>query len=214
MASWRFQLLLLLLVFVAGPLKAADIEVLALFENAALLSVDGEQKLLKVGQTGPQGVRLVAADSRGAKVTHNGKEFSLNLSQHIGSDFTDADKSTHKVLLNQSGQYLTHGKINNRSVQMMIDTGASVVALSRKHASQLGLRMSRATPVQVKTASGVAAAFSLTLESVQLGTINVPNVKAVVVQADYPEHVLIGQSFLQFVELTERGGVMQLEGSF
>ena len=45
---------------------ATQVQVVGLFPGAAVINVDGQRKLVKVGQTGPGGVQVISADSKGA----------------------------------------------------------------------------------------------------------------------------------------------------
>ena len=107
-------------------------------------------------------------------------------------------------------QYITGALINGRNVQVMVDTGANVVALNTRQAAALGLDYEAGMPSTLETASGVADAWVLNLERVEVGGIPVEGVRATVVVGDYPTTILLGMSYLQHVELRERNGVLSL----
>jgi aspartyl protease family protein len=108
------------------------------------------------------------------------------------------------------GHFLGRGASNGRPVHFMVDTGATVVALSRAEATRLRLDLSGARPVALSTANGVVAAQQLTLSAVTLGDVTVANVSAVIVPAPMP-HVLLGNSFLQRFQMRRENDVMRLE---
>ena len=61
------------------------------------------------------------------------------------------------------------------------------------------------------TASGRANAYQIKLRSVMVGGINAEVVSAVVVEGDYPEMVLLGMSYLNYVDMREQNGVLLLQ---
>lgn len=107
------------------------------------------------------------------------------------------------LVRNRAGHYVANGEINGRPVTFMVDTGASDVALSTALARDLGLK--RGAAVSFVTANGVAAGFETRLDTVQLGTITVRDVRASFADGMLPDQVLLGMSFLKQVEFTQRG---------
>ena len=93
------------------------------------------------------------------------------------------------------GHFSGLGAINGHSVQFVIDTGATTVAMGADVAQQLGLDPKDSTPVAAMTANGAVAARKLTLNSVRVGDVTVYNVEAMVVPQAMPA-VLLGNSFL------------------
>ncbi len=74
---------LLLLAALALPMIAqADMQVQGLFKGAVLLDIDGEQKLLKAGQSW-KGVKVLEATSKQALAEINGQLHTLLISTHI-----------------------------------------------------------------------------------------------------------------------------------
>jgi len=60
----------------------ADVAVTALFNGKAMLSINnGKQRMLSVGQSTPEGVKLVGATSESAVIEHDGKRQTLLLGQ-------------------------------------------------------------------------------------------------------------------------------------
>ena len=64
------------------------------------------------------------------------------------------------------------------------------------------------------TASGVAESRELTLATVSIGPITLHRIPATVVTGAYPTSVLLGNSFLAKVEMTEESGVMILRQKY
>jgi aspartyl protease family protein len=191
-----------------------DIEVLGLFTNAAMLRIDGQERLLKAGKTSPEGVRLVSADSKQAVVEFNGKQVVLHLSDRINSAYEEPTVRNVSVQINSMGQYITTGSINGRPVRFLIDTGANIVAMNSQIAASLGIDFKSGQPMQLTTASGKVSSRAINLESVRVGDISATNVQAVVLEGQFPVDILLGMSFLKNVKITENAGLMLLQGQF
>ena len=197
-----------------GMAEELEIDVVGLFKNAAMLKIDGKEQLLKTGNRSLEGVMLVSADSKGAVIEVNGESMNLDLSSHISASFKRPLETAVSILRNGSGQYVTRGTINGQSVRLLVDTGANIVALNSSIAASLGLDVSQGKRVNVSTASGISESRLITLDVLQVGNIKVSNVQAAVIEGNYPEDILLGMTFLQNVDISESGGVMQLKGKF
>lgn len=95
------------------------------------------------------------------------------------------------------GHFQVGGRIDGRRVDFMVDTGASVIALSEREANRLGIRPSRDDyTAQVKTANGTVKAAPVTLNSVDIDGLVVRNVRALVVPGNALSENLLGLSYL------------------
>ena len=110
--------------------------------------------------------------------------------------------------------YLTSGSVNGYTVDFMVDTGASVIAINGETAKRLGLDYLNANQIGVRTASGVELAYSIELESVQLGDISLENVAAVVIDGPEPQRALLGMSFLNAFDMERKGERLDLRQKF
>jgi aspartyl protease family protein len=101
-----------------------------------------------------------------------------------------------QVLKAADGHYWAEAEIDGRAVRVLVDTGASVVALTREDALRLGLKL---TPEDftrtVQTASGPARAAAVELKSVAIAGAEVRQVQALVVE-DGLTQSLLGMSYL------------------
>ncbi len=109
---------------------------------------------------------------------------------------------------NRQGHYVATGEINGAPALLMLDTGATDVAIPELVARELGLP--RGTEVRVMTANGMALAYQTRLTSVRLGTIELRDVRATIVPGMGGTQVLLGMSFLGQLELNQRGGELRL----
>mgnify|MGYP003337661111 CR=1 FL=1 len=191
----------------ADPLITAN----ALFEGRAMLSIDGVPRVMKVGQTSPEGVRLVSATAREAVVTVAGREIRLTPAREPGGSFSDPGRREIPVARNERGEYRIVGSVNGAQQSFVIDTGANVVVLSGRDAERLRVDYRRlGEPTRVLTAAGPSDAWSITLDRVDVSGILVRNVPATVIEGPHPEPALLGMSWLQRVGLREEQGVMYL----
>lgn len=208
----RWLLTGLLMVAVAVS-AAPQVRVVGLFPNAAVLNVDGERKLVRVGQTGPQGVYVVSADSRSAVLRINGEQVVRTLErEYAHGGYAEPQKNSHILARGQGGHYWISGLVNGRSMTFLIDTGATSLALNSAHAQRLGIDYQRVgTPVMVSTAGGNEKAWGIRLNSVKIAGIEVLGVDATVLEGSFPVDALLGMSFLNRVSWREDQGNLILE---
>ncbi|MCB1685708.1 MAG: TIGR02281 family clan AA aspartic protease [Pseudomonadales bacterium] len=191
---------------VASP----SIEVTGLFRNQAVLKVSGADRILKVGQTSPEGVKLISADAHKAVVSYEGKRQTLTLSTRVAGSFTAAEKQRVSIPPDELGQYRVRGTINGQYVNLLVDTGASVVALSSDEAVRLGIDYRRGKKGEIQTAQGTAESHMVILDEVSVAGITAHNVQAAVITGMYPVDILLGMTFLRQVSIEENAGLMTL----
>jgi aspartyl protease family protein len=114
-----------------------------------------------------------------------------------------------QVALNadRSGHYFADATVNGIAVRVMVDTGATLVALTADTASRLGIYPSQnAYRLPIATANGATTAAAVTLDHVRLGNIDVYNVQAAVMPAGALSINLLGMSFLGKLSRFQAGG--------
>jgi aspartyl protease family protein len=110
-----------------------------------------------------------------------------------------ADARSRSVVIarNAHGHFDVDGRINGRRIDFVVDTGASVVALTARDAARLGIRPSpNAYTADVKTANGMVRAAPARLDVVEIGTLQLRDVTALVLPNDALTDNLLGLSFL------------------
>jgi aspartyl protease family protein len=207
----RISLTLLLCSIAVTAQAIEKLEVQGLFSNKAVLLIDSKRHVLAVGETSPEGVKLVSADSRGAILEVNGRQKQYALSSTVSTAFVERKAQKETIYKDSSGMYLTHGSINSQPVRFLVDTGASAVSMNSAQAKQLGIRYRRTgTPTGVSTASGYAKAHRVSLKSVSVGDITQTNVEAVVIEGNHPGPILLGMTFLGHLNVEHSGNAMTL----
>jgi aspartyl protease family protein len=109
---------------------------------------------------------------------------------------------------NRLGHYVAGGFINGNPVTFLLDTGATSVALPMElaRAMELPLRMGGMS----KTANGMVQTWTTRLDSVTLGGLTVPNIRAVVMPNMPGDEVLLGMNYLRHFEMLQRGDTLTL----
>ena len=204
-----------LLLLTALQAQAADISVTALFGGKAQIVVDGKPRMLSAGQTSPEGVKLISADSSAALIEFQGKRQSLALgsgSRIGGVDLSAGSSSGSSVTLtaDPQGHYQTLGQVNGGTVTFLVDTGATSIALPSADARRLGINYLNGQRGFTQTANGRAAAYRVTLDTVKVGDITLHAVEAVVLEGDGLKIALLGMSFLNRTEMKRDGQALTL----
>ena len=204
----------LLLSFVSQTAVATDIIVLGLFKNKAIVNIDGNQRTLKLGKKSPEGVVLIWADSDSAILEVDGKEQKFKLGRHVSANFKQKKMAEAKIIPN-NGMYSTVGFINGHQVDFLVDTGATWIAMNANQARILGINFRYIGKLgSVSTANGIVPIYRVTLDKVRVGEIELTNVAAGVLVGRSPHKVLLGNSFLNRVEMQRQGQVMFLKKKF
>ena len=111
------------------------------------------------------------------------------------------------------GHYYTSVEINGRPVDVMVDSGASIVALTYDDAQRAGVYIrDRDYTHRVNTANGQARVAPIVLDRVSIGDITVHNVPAAVSEPGRLNKSLLGMSFLNRLSRVDmRSGILVLQ---
>jgi aspartyl protease family protein len=111
------------------------------------------------------------------------------------------------------GHFYSRIRVNGRDVEAMVDTGASIVALTFEDAASAGIHIRDPEFThRVSTANGVARVAMITLDTVAIEDIMVHNVRAAVAEPGKLSKTLLGMSFLGQLRRTQMSrGVLILE---
>jgi aspartyl protease family protein len=203
--------LLFVATFWGGSTFAADVIVMGLFTGRAVLSIDGQRRVLEVGQASPEGVKLISADADAAVLEIEGTRSRYTLGNQIGATYAAPAGQVVRLWPNSSGMYTVTGSINGMPVKYLVDTGATTIAMNSGEARRLGISYRlKGQRLSVETASGVERAFKVVLDAVRVGDIQVRNVEAVVLDGNMPSQILLGMSFLSRVHMEREGQALLL----
>lgn len=180
--------------------------------HKALLVIDGEPQTVTLGTT-VRGVRLMALSPAQADVAVGEQRRTLALGAGAVRASGPAPTSGgNEIVLaaGKNGHFRTIGQINGKSVEFMVDTGASVVSLGQVEADRLGLDYKHGVAGMARTANGTVPLRIIVLNSVRIGDVEIANVEAAVHPGSIGV-VLLGNSFLTRFQMRRENDVLRLE---
>jgi len=213
MKVWIVTTIILLNCSIAWS-KTLDIVVTGLFKNQAVVEINKKQRLLKTGQVSPEGVTLISATSRGTVLEVDGVQKTYQLGSHIGTSYKKPNAQPTVNIWPVNNQYLVGGSINGYSVDFLVDTGATAIALNKETARRLGLNYLDGQKIMISTASDVVPGYMISLDTVQVGDIILHNVRALVSTGTSSNTILLGMSFLGQLDIHQVGAKMELKKKF
>ncbi len=115
-----------------------------------------------------------------------------------GVAMIDAETGNVHISRSIGGSFRVDTAVNGVKTEMIFDTGASSVVLTRKDAAAAGLPVDRLRySVPVQTANGTGSAASVTIDQIEVGNIVRRQVRAFVVDDAALDTSLLGMSFLE-----------------
>ena len=203
-------------LLMGSPAYSSDnIKVVGLFKNAAVVQMNGKRVMLKKGARKNNGMLLIHADAKSALIEYQGVEKRYYLRASIGTGYAKREYGEVAIAMDAHRRYYTAGSINGQVVGFLVDTGATSIAMNGEQASELGIDYRLVGKEgQVVTASGVVRSFSIRLNRVKVGDIELKEVDAVVISGRFPMTILLGMTFLEQVEMSESNGVLRLRKKY
>ena len=129
--------------------------------------------------------------------------------RHARRDDVDPSNFGRTVHLQASkrGHFFARAWINGRSIDVMVDTGASGVALTHEDAESIGVFVGASDYTRrSRTANGTVRSAPVTLDSIRIGDIEVDDVQASVSQPGRLHITLLGMTFLRKLSQVEFKG--------
>lgn len=131
-----------------------------------------------------------------------------NPNQQVQTNLLEGGSKEVVLQSGTHGHYIATGKINNKKVTFLVDTGASYVSVPSRVAKKLGLK--KGAPLLVTTASGEVTVYATILDSVSIGDITLHNIKADINPHMQGNEVLLGMSFLRHISVIHKGGQLSI----
>ena len=192
---------------------AQSVTLSGMMGSRALLIVDGSApKSVAPGEVF-QGVKLVSTSGDQAVVEVQGQRQTLRLGDAPASVGARREASAGQRIVmtaGSGGHFITLGQINGRSIQMLVDTGASLVVIGASDAERLGIKYRDAPSVSMGTANGMTQAWRVRLNSLRVGDVEVFDVEALVARESMP-FALLGNSFLTRFQMRRENDQLTLE---
>jgi aspartyl protease family protein len=167
-----------------------------------------------LGTKTPEGVKLLALEAGAADFEIDGRKQRLTVGQHAVSAGSDASVSSSVTLTADSnGHFFTMGTVNGAPVRFLVDTGATMVAMSATDATRANIDYQKGEMGAAMTANGPVRVWRVVLNSVRVGDVVLNQVNGTVQEGNLPL-ALLGMSFLNRMEMKRDGTTMILKKRF
>jgi aspartyl protease family protein len=188
----------------------AAVAVSGIFGKKAVLIIgDAAPRTVAVGQSTPDGVKVLEISGDTVVVEVDGRQERLR----IGEQVVSREGSGEEVWIkgDHRGNFYVNGRINGGSTRFIVDTGAAQVSIGRSEARRLGLDLTKARRAKTRTATeqGIMV-WLVKLDRVKVGGIELVDVDAQVFENDRWPYTLLGMSFLRHVEMVYDGKYLRL----
>jgi aspartyl protease family protein len=201
------------LALLAGAAAAQTVSLQGMLGRQALLIVDGgSPKLVAPGATW-RGVKVLSTTGDEAIVEIGGQRQTLRVGEAPASvGGSGRGQGGNRIVLTAStgGHFIADGTINGQAVRLLVDTGATHIAMSAADAQRLGIDYRSGQQGWANTANGVAPAWRVKVHSVRIGDVEVFDVDGVVSPQPMPQ-ILLGNSFLNRFQMKRDNEQMVLE---
>lgn len=196
------------LVFAAASAHA-EVGLVGTLKEKALLSVNGAPpKTFPVGASLPDGSKLVGVSSGEATIEEHGKRYTIRLGEYVAAPYGGG--RSMELSPDHLGHYNVRGEINGVPVNMLLDTGASFVALPAPMARKMGIDYRRTgRPGITSTANGSSEVWLVKLDKVRVGDIELTYIDATVSERGL-DVILLGNSVLKLLDMKTNNGTLTL----
>ena len=197
----------------ANVALAQSVALAGMLGQRALVIVDGSPPKSVAAGESHKGVKVLSTEGDTAMVEVAGRRQTLRVGDapvSVGGN-GGAAMGGDKIVLTagSGGHFFKQGQINGKSVELMVDTGATSVGIGIEDAKRLGLNYQAGQPVRMSTANGMTMGWRIKLASVRVGDVEIFDVDGVVSSGSMP-YVLLGNSFLTRFQMTRTNDQMVL----
>jgi aspartyl protease family protein len=190
----------------AVPAFATDVTVVGLFPSKAVVTINrGSPRILSVGQSTPEGVKLVSVEASAAVLEVDGKRQRLEMGQHFETAGQGGERTSVTLAPDSRGHFMVDAQVNGGHLRLLVDTGATMVRISTGDAQRLGIDYTKGEPGYSIVADGRRVPnYRLKLDSVSIGGLTLYGVDATVGEGGMG-FGLLGMSFLSRTEMHREG---------
>lgn len=204
-----------LLLSASGPVPAAEVTLLGVFPDRVLVEIGGERRVLVAGEAAVAGLRLQATDTRARRawLEIGGQSYEMAVGNPAGTSVGKVARPAGRELRvhrDSSGAFTAAGGIDGHAVRFRLDPEAPLVIIGATEARRLGIDLGRSRWITVPSPSGLLFGQAVTLGRVQLGTIALEQVDAVVLQEEGSRLPVLGRSFLERLQVRDEQGTLLL----
>ena len=196
--------------FLPAVAAALDVTLIGLFPGKAVVTVNrGAPRTLAVGQSTPEGVKLVSTDAKSAVLEVDGQRMTIEMGQHFETADMTGSRQAVTLAPDSRGHFITDGQVNGAHIRFLVDTGATLVAIPARDAARLGIDYRRGRRGISQTANGPAPFWRVVLDTVTVGGVTLTSVEGAVHEGGL-EEALLGMSFLGRTEMRREGETLTL----
>ncbi|CAH1748591.1 Clan AA aspartic protease [Thauera humireducens] len=178
--------------------------------RAVIVSGDNTLHTLRVGQTTPDGIRLLSVESDSAVVEVDGVRQKLELGERVINAGSEGSDLRVVIEGDSRGHFVVLGSVNGAAMRFLVDTGATAVSMGAADARRAGIDYRQGRRGQSQTANGVVPIWIVKLSSIRIGVVELTGVDAVVHESEMP-FALLGMSFLNRMQIIRDGNRLVLE---
>jgi len=111
------------------------------------------------------------------------------------------------IAMDSRGHFNVDARLNGRRAKVLVDTGATYVAINESTARKIGIRLKDSDfKYKVRTANGITMAAGAMIDEIEIGRVRVKNVQASISRDASLSTILLGMSFLKKLDGFEING--------
>lgn len=108
------------------------------------------------------------------------------------------DGRKERIRMDDRGHFIANARMNGYKTDVLVDTGATFVAINESTARKLGIRLRESDfKYKVRTANGITLAAAAVIDEISIGRVRVRDVQASVSRDESLSTVLLGMAFLK-----------------
>jgi aspartyl protease family protein len=122
----------------------------------------------------------------------------------------ESTAATYSLTRDRLGHFTGMAQVNQQSIKILVDTGASMVVIPLPVAQRLSLKSGAA--MMFKTAGGPVTHYAATIDSLRLGPIELRQIEAAINPVMQEDYILLGMNALRMMRFTQQNDALVLQG--